>query len=247
MLSMLYKHLYKEDLRPTHQIFGQIINHFPELTAREDTRVHLEYVVNQYDLNPQVKLVLFVEGESEINLISILFGKYFGAHPGTSGIEVVNLKGVNNATGSKKRDRFRAIFRLIDYLHHHQTITFLILDNENNAGRLKDYAKKDKSLHGQTRNAIQHEHIQLWKVSLEFDNFSNTEIALALTQLSTGKGDFNLNEIKAARCAPNPGKSLSDLYTNKMNRGLNKPELAKYLQKSLLTQNPARPLKIDQS
>jgi len=229
MLRMLHKDLYDEELRPTHQIFGQVINHFPELEAREDTRVHLEFVVNQYDLNPQPKLVLFVEGESEVILISVLFDKYFGSHPGVSGIEIVNLQGVNNATGNYKKDRFRAIFRLIDYLHHHQTLTFLILDNENNAGRLKEYAQKDKSLHGQDRKAIPHDHIQLWKVSLEFDNFSNTELAQAFNTITQDKFGFKNFEINRARLSENPGKSLSELYKARTSYSLNKPELAKIL------------------
>lgn len=234
MPRLLYKDLYGEDLRPTHQIFGQVINHFPELEAREDVRKHLEFVVNQYDLNPRPKFVLFVEGESELVLINAIFHNYYGCHPGVAGVELVNLRGVNNATGDKKADRFRAIIRLVDYLHHQQTMTFLILDRENYAEKLKANVAKQKSLHGEERLAVPKEHIVLWKTALEFDNFSDTEIAKAMTQLARGVTTFKREEVKACRESKNAGKSLSDLYRSKTEYGLEKPKLARLLAKILL-------------
>lgn len=229
MLRLLHKDLYGEDLKPTHQIFGQVITHYPELEVRNDVRRHLEFVVNQYDLNPQPKLVLFVEGESEIVLINTIFNDYFGEDPGVRGIELVNLQGVNNATGNKKTDRFRAIFRLIDYLHHHQTLTYLILDRENQSEKLKAEAKNTKSTHGQSRHAIPSDHIYLWKTSLEFDNFSDTEIATGMTTLSEGHAEFKSIDVKNARHSHPDGKALSKLYQNRTGYGLNKPKLASHL------------------
>ena len=229
MLRLLHKDLYGEDLKPTHQIFGQVITHYPELEVRNDVRRYLEFVVNQYDLNPQPKLVLFVEGESEIVLINTIFNDYFGADPGIYGIELVNLQGVNNATGNKKTDRFRAIFRLIDYLHHHQTMTYLILDRENQSAKLKAEAKNAKSIHGQSRFAIPPDHIDLWKVSLEFDNFSDTEIAVGMTKLTEGHAVFKRIDVKNARQSHPDGKALSTLYKNRTGYGLNKPKLASHL------------------
>ncbi|AXE63926.1 hypothetical protein BBF93_06625 [Hyphomonas sp. CACIAM 19H1] len=240
MLRLLYKSLYGEDLRPTHQIHGQVINHFPELDQRNDVRRHLEFVVNQYDLNPQPKLVLFVEGESEVVLIEAVFRDLFGTHPGASGIEIVNLQGVNNATGSKKEDRFKAIFRLVDYLHHHQTLTYLILDNENQASKLKAAASETRSLHGQSRMAVPPDHIQLWEVSLEFDNFSDDEIASALTAITDGRCFFNANEVHTAREDKMPGSALTALFRSKTNYGLNKPTLATELAKILTDRSSER-------
>ena len=240
MLRLLHKELYGEDLKPTHQIFGQVITHYPELEVLNDIRRHLEFVVNQYDLNPQPKLVLFVEGESEIVLINTIFKDYFGADPGIYGIELVNLQGVNNATGNKKTDRFRAIFRLIDYLHHHQTMTYLILDRENQSEKLKAEAKKTKSTHGQSRHAIPSGHICLWKTSLEFDNFSDTEIATGMTTLSEGHTEFRSIDVKNARHSHPDGKALSKLYQNRTGYGLNKPKLASHLATILVDPNSRR-------
>ena len=58
------------------------------------------------------------------------------------GIEIVNLKGVDNATGSASKDRFIAIFLLMDYLHDHQVPSFLMLDREGQAMALKREAQK---------------------------------------------------------------------------------------------------------
>jgi len=144
MLRLLHKDLYGEELPHPNETFGTVITHVPELSVREDPRRFLEFVVNRYRLNPQPSLALILEGKSERVALSKIFAEYYGAHPGTFGVEFLVLGGVDNATGSKKEDRFRAILRLVDYLHHHQIFAFLILDNENYAKRLKKEASKAK-------------------------------------------------------------------------------------------------------
>ncbi len=236
MLRLLHRSLYEAELPPSHEIFGQVITHLPELDQRKDVRRHLEFVVNQYDLNPQPNLVLFVEGQSEVELIEVIFDELFGVHPGVVGVEIINLGGVNNATGDKKRDRFTAIFRLIDYLHHHQTMTFLILDNENQARALKAAASSKKSLHGQQRRAVPKAHIQLWKPSLEFDNFSNTEIARAMGAIAANGCAFSVAEVRTARAASAPGAALARLYKDRTGGGLDKLALAAVLGEIMLSQ-----------
>ncbi len=240
MLRLLHKDLYDEELPPPHQIAATVINHFPELEVRDDKRRHLEYVVNQYDLNPQPKVVLFVEGESEVRLIHTVFRDCFGHHPGNSGIEIINLQGVNNATGNKRADRFRAIFRLADYLHHHQSIAFLLLDRENQAQKLKDAARDSISLHGQNRLAVQNQHIHLWKINLEFDNFSDTEIAAAMTTIAENKTKFTQPELRSARSSSDPGKEISNLYRSKTGHGLRKPKLVELLAEMLVNPTSRR-------
>ena len=124
---------------------------------------------------------------------------YFGLHPGILGIEIVVLGGVDIATGSKREDRFRAIMRLIDYLHHHQTFVFLVLDKENYAHRLKAAAAKMKSIHTDRRYVTRPEYIRIWKRSFEFDNFSCTEIAAALGEVAEGRVRFTVKQVRAAR------------------------------------------------
>jgi hypothetical protein len=211
MLRLLYKDLYGEDLAHPNEVTGQIITHFPELEVRSDTRRYLEFVVNRYGLNPRPKAVILVEGESEEIVIGKLFERRYGVHYGKHSIEIVNLHSVDNATGGKK-GRFQAILRLIDYLHHHQTFAFLILDNENYAEKLKAAARKARSIHHGSRYVTRPEYIKIWHRSFEFDNFSCTEIAAAMNEVAKGHANFSRAEIINCKNNKNPGKALENLY-----------------------------------
>src|SRR6266542_1720373 len=233
MLRLLYKDLYDEELPHPNEITGKVIMPVPELEARKDTRRYLELVVNRYDLNPQPTVSLIVEGASEEKAVTAIFEQYFGAHPGKYGIEIIVLGGVDIATGSKE-DRFRAIIRLIDYLHHHQTFTFLILDNERYARKLKAEARNAKSIHSR-RYVTRPEYIKVWKRSFEFDNFSCAEIANALTQMSAGKGRFSRVEIDTCQQSPDPGAKLKELYRQRTGTKLDKLRMAMVLTERLLS------------
>jgi hypothetical protein len=232
MLRLLHKDLYGEDLPLPNETRGTAFTHFPEVEIRKDVRRHLEFVANRFGVNPQPKLCLFVEGRTEAVAVQEIFEKHFGVHPGRLAIEIIDIQGVNTATGGKD-DRFRAILRLIDYLHHHQTLTFLILDNEGYAKRLKASAQKAKSIHHQKRHVTRHEYIKVWRVSFEFDNFTDTELAKALTELTRGAHRFRPSHVAACRSSPNPGSMLSNLYEQGAARGLDKIALTRLLLASL--------------
>lgn len=226
MLRLLYRDLYDEQLPDPNEVRGTILSHVPELAVRADARRHMELITNRFDLNSAPKLTLFVEGASEEVAVKTIFERYFGAHVGTHQIEVINLGGVDNATGGKKMDRFRAILRLVDYLHHHQTFTFLILDNENNARKLKEAARNQASTLHDNRYATRPEYIKIWRSSFEFDNFSATEIARAMTALARGNAAFSPQDIMQCKKSENPGARLSDLYSERTSAGLNKIDLS---------------------
>lgn len=240
MLRFLHRDLYGEELPPPNELHGTIITHVPELGARTDVRRYMELVVNRFDLNPAPKLTLFVEGDTEKAAVAEVFEKYFGAPAGTHQIEIINLGGVDNATGGKA-DRFRAILRLIDYLHYHQTFTFLILDNENHARKLKEAAKVHMSTLHRERFATRPEYIKVWKSSFEFDNFSNTEIAQAMNFVARGHR-FAPGEIAACRNSLNPGAALSALYRNRTSAGINKLDLSSELVSKMFDQASRRRL-----
>jgi hypothetical protein len=115
------------------------------------------------------------------------------------------------------------------------------------AGRV---CPKDANIESRTTGcvlAVPEDHIQLWKTSLEFDNFSDTEIASAMTTLAGSRASFKQTDIKQARQGKNPGKALSELYKARTNYSLNKPYLATHLMALLIDpkarRNPAnRPL-----
>jgi len=240
MLRLLHKDLYGEELPHPNEVGRTIITHMPELEVRQDTRRYLEFVVNRFGLNPQPKLSLFVEGEGEDAAIQKIFSECFGTHPGTYGIEIIVLGGVGTATGTKKEDRFRAILRLLDYLHHHQTFTFLILDNENYANRLKGEARKAKSKHSDQRYLTRPEYIRIWKDSFEFDNFSCSEIATALNELAQNSANFSTADVMDCKSAQNPGATLTRLYRQRANYDLPKVELNEILIKYMLSEQAKR-------
>jgi len=240
MLRLLHKELYGEELPHPNEVTGTVITHIPELEIRKDVRRYLEFVVNRFKLNPQPKLALILEGQSEDAAVREIFEKYWGTHPGTYGIEIIVLGSVDAATGSKREDRFRAILRLIDYLHHHQTITFIVLDNENFAKRLKLEARKAKSIHSDRRYITRPEYIRVWKNSFEFDNFSCGEIAAAMNEQAKDYARFSVTEVTTCKNYSNPGACLQKLYKEKTHYGLQKIKLNEFLVKLMMLPNARR-------
>lgn len=238
MLRWLYKDMYQTLLPSPNEVYRTVITHVPELSVRDDVRRYLEFVANKFGVNPQPKVALIVEGQSEETLITRLFDRGFGFHPGTACIEIVNIRGVGNATGEKKRDRFRAILRLVDYLHHRQTLCFLILDNENWAMRLKEEARTASSIHGMRERVIPSDRIHVWEVSLEFDNASDTELADALSRVAGDQSTFTCEMVAACRNEKSPGKALESLYLHQTGNSLPKPRLAEEIATTLLAANP---------
>ena len=205
----------------------------PELDIRDDTRRHLEFVANRFGVNPQPKLVLMLEGETELHAVQRIFDEVFGLHPGRCGIELMNLGGVSNATGGKQ-DRYQAIFRLIDYLHHHQTMTYLLLDNEGQALHLQRTAKHKASIHRHRKRVTRPEYIHVWKQSFEFDNFTDTELAAALTTVARGAGTFEVAEVATCRTSQEAGARLGALFKARTSRTQPKIELLDALLTPLL-------------
>ena len=228
MLRLLYKDLCGDDLPHPNEVSRTVFMHLPELNVRKDTRRHLEFVANRFGVNPQPLLCLFVEGQTEEFVVTRIFEKYYGLHPGKYGIEIICLGGVDNATGNDK-DHFGGIIRLIDYLHHHQTLSFLILDNENHAKKFEEKLLKARSIHNNKRFVTRQESIKILENSFEFDNFSCDEIAVALTKLAQSHAIFSGDDIASVKEDRNPGSALKKLYKRKTNYELNKIKLAEIL------------------
>ena len=233
MLRLLYRDLFGEELSHPNEIIGQMRDPIPELDVRKDTRIHLKYVTNLYNLNPQPKLTLFVEGKSEVGSIQKIFELFYKNNPERYGIEIINLHGVNVFTDTKE-DRFMAIFRLVDYLHSQQTSTFLILDNENYAYRLKQRAPKVQSTDSNRCYVTHPDYIHIWKKTFEFDNFLCDEIAAAFNKLAQGYAEFTEVEVRERKKRKNPGLSLENLYKQKTGYGLRKPRLNVVLVENML-------------
>ena len=225
MLRRLHHDLYGVELPPVNEVGGTVIQHMPELEVRWDPRRHLEFVANRFGVNPQPTLVLMVEGPTEARVIDRLFDEVFGFPAGRCGIEVLPLNSVDNATGGR-RDFYQAIFRLMDYLLHHQTLAYLVLDNENHAEKLRAAMPTAASIHGVRKRLTRPEYLRLWDKTFEFDNFSDAELAEALTKVCRQHYVFAPEEIAACREDKHAGAKLGALYTAKTDRDIPKLELA---------------------
>ena len=225
LMKCLYEELYEGQVESVDRALGIKNDTVPEIAVQKDPRRHLEFVVNQYEINPQAKVVLIVEGDSEERFVEDLCPRLLGYVLGTAGIEIVNVRGVGNATGNKKHDRYSAILRLVDYLHDHQVVVFVVLDREGAAAKLQQAAKTRKPLAGLRRRVIPPERVTVWRRNFEFDNFSDTDLATALTEASGGRHRFAREDVARAREA----SDISRVYRLRTGSGLDKRDFARIL------------------
>lgn len=226
MLRLFYKELTGQELS---EDFGSETNWKERVYGKgvpDSNMIFLEYLTNQFHLNPRPKLILIVEGRSEYEQIPRL-AKEIGYSFDTLGIRVELLEGVGNFTSGK-------IERFIDHYHNLQTIVYLILDNENNAINFKNKILKKKSRYpGVNRHITNDNYIFIWDTCFEFDNFLDGEIAYALSSIL----HFSFTEQEIAACRKSFGKQrdpLSTLFERKTGLHFNKPVLAERLVDSLL-------------
>ena len=104
-----------------------------------------------------------------------------------------------------------------------------MLDNERYARKLRGAIRNAKSIHHMKRYVTRSDYVKLWQRSLEFDNYSITEIAKALTLLASGKARFSRAEVEACKIATESGAELKRLYLGKTGRKLNKMKLTEEL------------------
>jgi phage tail protein X len=199
----------------------------------------LELVANDFGINPKPQAVLFIEGATEMTVVPLIFEEIYAANPNVFGIELVSLGGISNATGGK-HSSFSALWRLVDYLHHHQTISFVLLDNEGLAPKNVGVGLPSAhSIHFPDRRATRKNYVKLWKLSFEMDNFNDAELARALTEYSQRKAKFSPADVKqcreSARTATKNKKvrTLDVLYTERTGRNLNKPQFGRTLVRSM--------------
>jgi phage tail protein X len=124
----------------------------------------------------------------------------------------------------------------VDYLHHHQTISFVLLDNEGLASKnVGTGLPRANSIHFPDRRATRPNYVRLWKLSVELDNFNDVELARALHDYSDEKIKFSASEVRQCReSARNVSKNkklrtLDVLYTERTGRNLNKPQFGQVL------------------
>ncbi len=193
----------------------------------ENELQYLEFLTNRYHLNPRPRLLLFVEGDCERQEIPRIARELLGCPLEHVGIQVEPLQGIDEA---------RKLERLIDHYHHRQTIVYLMLDNENKAKTWRERLLHAKSKYTEvSRTVTKPEYVFVWDKSFEFDNFSDDEIAGAMTKVADRRYEFTVGEIAQARAKFGQQRDpLSDLYKQKLRYGLNKPKLAATLVQPML-------------
>jgi hypothetical protein len=212
MLKMFYEDLTGEKSENRGDRNNWKVTYYGVGTLANKTEL-LEYLTNEYHLNPRPKLILVVEGDGEYENIPKI-AEAMGLDLNTSSIKMENLQGIGE---------FKKLSRFIDHYHNLQTVVFVLLDNENRSRQFKQRIVESKSKFGINRKITKTDYIKIWDKNYEYDNFSDEEIASAMSYQSREKYFFRGEEINCARL----GKSkLQDLFRSKVGYDLNKKDLA---------------------
>jgi len=207
----------------------------------DNTLKHLEYLVNEYNLNPRPKAILVVEGDSEAAEIPRLVSDLYGYNLATASVEVRSLGSVDEFTGDKRVDRYGALEKLIDDYHFRQTIVFVLLDNENRASRIRDRLLTAYSRLVPKRKLTKPEYVRVWNRNFEFDNFSDGEIAAGMSGVADQRYQFSEEEVAACRSAWDVRKRdyIGKLYRDRLGYGLSKTKFVAKLVDGVLANRAA--------
>jgi hypothetical protein len=231
MLRLFYEDLTGDKLPTPDELTDKWKNRFYGEGVTENDLQYLEFLTNQYNLNPRPRLILIVEGDGEAEQIPRLAKELLGYSFSRSSIEIVNIQGIGSFTGTKGLDRYGALERFIDAYHYRQTIVFIVLDNEERVRKIKEKLTKAPSKYYPKRKVTKDEYIHVWDKNIEFDNFSHEEIAQAMTILGKFGYSFQPNEIEdcESRSSHRKRDKLSELFEKKLKHGLVKPKLLELL------------------
>ena len=187
----------------------------------------LEWVTNRFNLNPKPKLVLIIEGETEDAVIPEIFKRWFTLLPAQYGIQLRNMRGVGNATGTK-RDGQSALWRLVDFLHAQQTVAIVLLDREGLAKRnIEEGLANARSIHFPDRRVTRDDYIRIWDRCFELDNFSDSEIADAMTAVSNVVFvEADIEPCRQAQARKAKAVTIETVFRAKVGRDLNKVALS---------------------
>lgn len=237
MLRLFHEEVTHEKLIPAGEPLNRIGSNFYGEDIEKDELKYLQYIVNDYHLNPNPKLILIVEGEGEYQEFPRLSQELLGYPFPRLGIKIFHTGGISGFTGTKKLDNYGAFERFIDYHHQNQTIVFIILDDEGRTSQVREKLIKARSKLNPDRFLTYPNYVNLWDgKTIEFSNFLDEEIATAMTLISENRYLFAPAEI--ARCRSETSKqdkdSLSQLYKNKLDYSLEKPKLLKILFNNVL-------------
>jgi len=223
MLRLFYQDVTKEELnRPdeSHQwkrddLYGKGI------TANELR--HLEFLANRFHLNPRPRAILVVEGTTEETAFVQVIERVLGHRLTVLGIEVRKLGGVGEFEG-RRMDRLGALERFIEEYHYRQTVVFIVLDDEGNVVDLRQRLVEAPSKYFPRRTMINPDHFVVFQPNFEFANFTDEEVAVAMTSVSKGTATFLPSDVADAR-ADKRGNALARMYRERTGHSLSKPAM----------------------
>jgi hypothetical protein len=237
MLRLFHEEITHEKLKPAGEPLNRFGSNFYGEEIEKDELKYLQYVVNDYHLNPNPKLILIVEGEGEYQEFPRLSQELLGYPFPRLGIKIFHTGGISGFTGTKKLDHYGAFERFIDYHHQNQTIVFIILDDEGRTSQVREKLIVARSKLNPDRFLTNPNYVNLWDgKTIEFTNFNDEEIATAMTRISEYRYLFTSSEIALCRCetSKQDKDTLSQLYKNKLNYSLGKPKLLEILFNNVL-------------
>lgn len=209
------KRLYEFDRSPEDKE-----SYYGKDVPRDDLKF-LEFLTNRYGVNPRPKLILVVEGNGEEKQFPRMAEELLALSFPELRIAVMNIKGIGG---------FKNLKHIIDHYHSLQTIVFVILDKENNAEHTKEKLCRAPSIWRPKRTITKDDYIYLWNKNVEFDNFTDKEIAQGMAHVCERRYYFSPEEITKCRQAFGRRRDpLSKLYKEKLNYDLCKPDLLKAL------------------
>ncbi len=227
MMRLFYEDITGVKLdRPSEGMGFNLENYYGKGVSENNLKF-LEFLSNRYHLNPRPRLILFVEGNGEEEQLPRLSEELFGCSFPNLGIEVRNLRGIGGFTGEIHSNRYGALEKFIDYFHDKETIIFIVLDNEGQAKKVSAKLLEATSKSHPKRRITKTEYLKIWEKTVEFDNFSDIEIAQAMTEVCKNHYKFGEAEICESRNRWRSKKTdyLSMLFKEKILHDLNKREL----------------------
>jgi len=158
-----------------------------------DTYKRLFYLANDFEIDYHSRLIVFVEGKTELELLPKFFD-WMGSKPENLGIDIVNIGGISNFFGPKfkvknSENKYNTIIlnnflNLINYtLNKWQTLPFFVGDDENNIKKLLDEGICFKFEHEAEKRRLPEKWYHIWKKDFELDNFTNDELAEAINEV----------------------------------------------------------------
>jgi len=109
---------------------------------------------------------------------------------------------------------------------HTEQLFFVLLDNEGRSQKTRSRLLKAQSLYG-NRKVTREDYIKLWDKNIELDNFSDKEIAEAMSSISENGIEFIAHQIEEVRRSfgKKHYKKLEQVYSERNQGALNKPLL----------------------